>query len=713
MRAPPLRQEAAGGTRPQTRLRPADVGLTDHEYGLAVASLGREPSDVELGMLGALWSEHCAYKHSRPLLRRLPSTAPHVVVGPGENAGAVDLGRGLACVFKIESHNHPSAVEPFQGAATGVGGIVRDIFTMGARPVALLNALFFGDPSKSRTRYLAGGVVGGISSYGNCLGIPDVGGHVSFDASYDDNPLVNAMCVGIAPAGRITRATGAAPGEAVYLVGADTGRDGIAGASLLASFELGRDDDAKRPSVQVGDPFLEKLVMEACLELAEGDHVAAMQDLGAAGLSCAVSEVAAKASAGIDLDVRLVPRRAAALSAYEVMLSESQERMLIVPRPGHESAVERIAARWGLHCTRIGTVVADDVIRVRDGDAVAAQISAALLADGAPMYDLAGAPPPATERTLPAGDAEAWSRLRAFLGGASGSSRERIYRRYDQMVGVDTVVGPGADAAVLRLKGRPDGIAMTVDANPELARSDPYLAAAATVAEACRNLACVGARALGLTDCINAGNPDRPYGAWQLTRTIEGLADAAHSLGVPFVSGNVSLYNASGGRDILATAVVGAVGKLDDVSKAIPPGLGDEGDALIVLGGDDLDLPRERRMHELLLDAAAGGLISAAHDVGEGGVAVAVAEMAIRARLGARLAAPAFDPFARSLGRVVVATREAVRLIERCARAAVPAAIIGEVAGDRLSIDGLLDVAVVDCEREFRSGLALALGLEP
>ena len=707
MTAPPLRRETAEGTRPQTKLRPGDVGLSDHEYDVALRALGRAPSDVELGMLGALWSEHCAYKHSRPLLPRLPAESPRVVVGPGENAGAVDLGAGLACVFKVESHNHPSAVEPFQGAATGVGGIVRDVFTMGARPVALLNALFFGDPARARTRYLVSGVVGGISFYGNCLGIPDVGGHVSFDPSYDDNPLVNAMCLGIVPTERITRASGAAPGDAVYLVGADTGRDGIAGASLLASFELGAGDDAKRPSVQVGDPFSEKLLMEACLELAQEDHVAAMQDLGAAGLACAVSEVAAKARSGIELEVRQVPRRAAGMTAYEVMLSESQERMLVIPRRGHEDDVERIARRWGLHCTRIGTVVPEDVVRVREDGAVTAEISARLLSDGAPTYAVHGAAPSLAQPVRSSTES-----LLQLLAGANVCSRERIYRRYDQMVGIDTVIGPGADAAVLRLRGRRDGIAVSLDANPDLA-ADPYLAAAATVAEACRNLVCVGARPLGLTDCINAGNPERPHGAWQLTRTIDGLAEAARALAVPFVSGNVSLYNASGGRDIVATAVVGAVGAIDDVARAIPPGIGGEGNHLVVLGGVDLDLQRERRLQRVMLDAAASGWIAAAHDVGEGGIAVAVAEMAIRGGRGARVRAGLADLFTRSLGSIVVATREPERLLERCVRDGVPAAIIGAVVGERLVIDGVLDIAVAECERAFRSGLATALGLAP
>ena len=706
MSAPPLPTGTADRTRPQTKLRPVDVGLTDEEYAFARRHLGREPSDVELGMLGALWSEHCAYKHSRPLLRRLPSEARQVVVGPGENAGAVDLGDGLACVFKVESHNHPSAVEPFQGAATGVGGIVRDIFTMGARPVALLNALFFGDPAKARTRYLVGGVVGGISFYGNCLGIPDVGGHVSFDPSYDGNPLVNAMCVGVVPAERITRATGAVPGDAAYLIGADTGRDGIAGASLLASFELGSGDDAKRPSVQVGDPFLEKLVMEACLELIEGDHVAAMQDLGAAGLACAVSEVAAKARAGIELDVQSVPRRAAGMTAYEVMLSESQERMLVVPRRGRERDVERIASRWGLHCTRIGSVVPEDVVRVRDGDTTVAEVGARLLAEDAPSYAIAGAPP-AQER----GFRRSTESLLQQLASANVCSRERIYRRYDQMVGVDTVLGPGADAAVLRLKGRADGIAVTIDANPDLADADPQLAAAATVAEACRNLLCVGARPLGLTDCINAGNPERPHGAWQLTSTIDGLAQAARAFGLPFVSGNVSLYNASGGHDIVATAVVGAVGKLDDVSRAIPAGIGNEGDTLVVLGANDLDLDRERRLHRVVLEAATNGRLSAAHDVGVGGIAVAVAEMAIRGQHGARLQAGVENLLTRSFGSVVLAVRDTAWLSEKCSRERLPLAIIGVVQGDRLIIDGVLDVAVAECEQAYRTGLATALDL--
>ncbi len=704
MTAPPLR----GMERPessQRKLTPADVGLTESEYELARARLGRDPNDVEIGMLGALWSEHCAYKHSRPLLRLLPTASPRVLVGPGENAGAVDLGGGMAVVFKVESHNHPSAVEPFQGAATGVGGIVRDVLAMGARPVALLNALCFGDPAKRRTRGSVEGVVGGISFYGNCLGIPDVGGHVSFHASYDDNPLVNAMCVGVVATERIARAGGARPGEAVYLVGADTGRDGIAGASLLASFELGDGDQAKRPSVQVGDPFLEKLLLEACLELVEGDHVAAMQDLGAAGLACAVSEIAAKGGGGIELDARRVPRRARGMSPYEVMLSESQERMLVAARRGHEADVERIATRWGLHCTRIGEVVPGDVVRVRDGDAVVADISAALLAEGAPTYELEGTASAAAASVRPAPRS-----LLELLASPNVASRERIYRRYDQMVGTDTILGPGADAAVLRLKGRRDGIAVAIDANPELSERDPFLGAAATVAEAARNVVCVGARPLALTDCVNLGNPERPSGAWQLRRTIEGLAHAARTLGLPFVSGNVSLYNANAGRDIVPTAVVGAVGQLDDVTRAIPPGIGDDGDDLVLLGVAAMDLQAEARLHRAMLDAHGAGLLRAAHDLGTDGFATAVAEMAIRGGRGARARLDE-DVFADGAGRILVATRDAAGLAEIAERHRVAWRLVGVVEGQDVVIEGVASVPVEECARAYRGGLAAALEL--
>src|SRR5947207_37192 len=480
-----------------------EAGLTDNEASSVRALLQREPNGLEWGMFGAMWSEHCAYKHSKTLLRTLPVTGARVALGPGENAGAVDLGDGLLCVFKVESHNHPSAVEPYQGAATGVGGILRDIFAMGARPIAVLNGLFFGRPEEERTRRMVRGVVGGISFYGNCVGIPDVGGHVTFAPGYADNPLVNAMCVGLVERTDLRSAATARPGSAVYLVGSDTGRDGIAGASLLASFELGSGDDAKRPSVQVGNPFLEKLLLEATLELVGLDAVEAIQDLGAAGLTCASSEVAAKSAVGMRIDVDRVPRRATGMSPYEVMLSESQERMLVIARPGREGDVERIFRRWELQGVRIGEVTEEKVLTISSGADVVATLPPALLADEAPEYDVSrwAAPPRVAGDTLPdradvaaaAGHERPLHKigleLLDLLASPAVASRAVIYRTYDQMVGTDTVLGPGADAAVLRIKGRADGIALAIDAPPRGAAMDPFVGAAAAVAEATPKLA--------------------------------------------------------------------------------------------------------------------------------------------------------------------------------------------------------------------------------
>src|SRR5688572_6535846 len=615
--SPVLTGTAAAAQPKQRQDIPSEVGLTPDEAERIRALVGREPNALEWGMFGAMWSEHCAYKHSKKLLRTLPTEGARVVLGPGENAGAVDLGGDLLCAFKVESHNHPSAVEPFQGAATGVGGILRDVFAMGARPVAVLDALFFGDPASTRTRGYVRGVVGGVGAYGNCVGIPHPGGHVSFEPCFEENPLVNAMCVGVVPRDGLRMANTARPGSAVYLVGSDTGRDGIAGASLLASFELGAGDDTKRPSVQVGNPFLEKLLMEATLELVETDAVEAVQDLGAAGLTCASSEVAARSAVGMRIDVDKVPRRAKGMNPYEVMLSESQERMLVVARPGRESDVERVFRQWELHGVRIGEITEDKDLTILSGDEIVATLPPALLADEAPEYDIskwAAAPRAAAEveggersrdeRGAPrahiegqddkeggAARSEAVPDRGNVGGGASTTqaplhkiglelldllaspavaSRAVIYRTYDQMVGTDTVLGPGADAALLRIKGRTDGIAIAIDAQPRLAALDPFVGAASAVAEALRNVVCVGATPLAITDCLNLGNPERPEGAWQLERTIAGISAACEALGVPVVSGNVSLYNATRGADIWPTAVIGAVGHMGDVTRHIP-----------------------------------------------------------------------------------------------------------------------------------------------
>jgi phosphoribosylformylglycinamidine synthase len=745
---------------------PQDAGLTEYEAALVRDLVGREPNALEWAMFGAMWSEHCAYKHSKKLLRTLPSRGASVAVGPGENAGAVDLGGGLLCVFKVESHNHPSAIEPFQGAATGVGGILRDVFAMGARPTAVLNALFFGPPADPAVRRTIAGVTSGISFYGNCVGIPDVAGHISFEPCYAENPLVNAMCVGLARSEDLRKASSARPGSAVYLVGSDTGRDGIAGASLLASFELGTGSDEKRPSVQVGNPFLEKLLLEATLQLVAADAIEAVQDLGAAGLTCASSEVAAKSGVGMRIDVALVPRRASGMTPHDVMLSESQERMLVVARPGRERDVERIFTRWELHGIRIGEVTAEPTLQIYDDDDLVATLPPRALADDAPEYDVSdlaasymasaaesvvlagpvddplGSSPPAPP-TDPASESHRTTKigleLLDLLASPAVASRRLIYRTYDQMVGTDTVVGPGADAAVMRIKGRADGIALAIDAQPRLAAIDPFVGAAAAVAEATRNLVCMGATPLAITDCLNVGNPERSKGAWQLTRTVEGIAAACDALGVPVVSGNVSLYNATHGVDIWPTAVIGAVGRFADVTKHIAPTSGKPGDLVLLAGSAQvslgvsaygashgihegpvtIDLELEARLQRFVLAAHARGAIRAAHDRDAGGLGVALAEIVIRDGIGLKVTLPAirgidrrvalFGEAASGIVLVIESSRETdVRALAR--EHDVPLWTLGTVGGDLLEVAPVLGTPVSALAEAHASGLGRALG---
>jgi len=732
----------------------SEVGLTAFEGARVRELVGREPNALEWAMFGAMWSEHCAYKHSKKLLRTLPTKGARVALGPGENAGAVDLGDGLLCAFKVESHNHPSAVEPYQGAATGVGGILRDVFAMGARPVAVLNALFFGPPSAPRARRLLSGVVGGISYYGNCVGIPDVGGHVSFEPCYLENPLVNAMCVGLVHRDRLSRANTARPGSAVYLVGSDTGRDGIAGASLLASFELGTGSDAKRPSVQVGNPFLEKLLMEATLELVELDTVEAVQDLGAAGLTCASSEVAARSGVGMRIDVDNVPRRAKSMNPYEVMLSESQERMLVIARPGREGDVERIFRHWELQGVRIGEVTAEEVLTISSAGEIIASLPPSLLADEAPEYDVTqwAAPPRGEVEATPDQAGAAATRtdqplhkigleLLDLLASPAVASRAVIYRTYDQMVGTDTVLGPGADAALLRIKGRADAVAVAIDAQPRVAALDPFVGAASAVAEALRNVVCVGATPLAITDCLNLGNPERPEGAWQLERTIAGISAACIALGVPVVSGNVSLYNATRGADIWPTAVIGAVGHLTEVTRHIPVTSGRSGDVVMLAGSAQvsvgasaygasigvhegpvsIDLALEARLQRFILAAHEAAALRAAHDRAEGGLAVALAELTLRDRIGMKVTLPAVRGIDRRValfgegpsGVVLVvgpSLESQVRAL--AAQHDVPVWTLGTIGGDLLEIAPVLGLPIAALVDAHRSGLARALGRE-
>ncbi len=723
----------------------AEVGLSLPEYERLVAALGRAPNYVELGIVGAMWSEHCSYKSSRPALRRLPTTGPRVLQGPGENAGAVDFGDGLAVVMKIESHNHPSAVEPFQGAATGVGGILRDVFTMGARPVALLDSLHFGPPTDARNRYLLEGVVAGIAHYGNCMGVPTVGGEVHFAPGYSANPLVNAMCVGIVPHARLTRARASGAGNPVLLVGAATGRDGIHGATF-ASAELDEKSEERRPAVQVGNPFLEKLLLEACLELLVSGEVVAMQDLGAAGLTSSSAELAARGGCGIELDVGRVSRREAGMTPYEVMLSESQERMLVVLPRGQEARAEALFARWGLHTDRVGVITDDGLLRVRDGAAVVAELPVRLLTDDAPVYErarAAPAPPPAVDPvTLPM-PLDLGTALLALLGSPNVASRAAIFSQYDHTVQASTVVPPGrAGAAVLRVRGSRQGLALTTDSAARYAALDPRRGAALAVAEAARNLSCCGAEPLALTDCLNLGNPERPEVADALWETVEGLREACLTLDIPVISGNVSLYNEAVESAIPPTAVVGMAGALPDVAGAVDAAFAAAGDRVLLLGSravgfggseylsaihghtggppPDLDLAYEARLQRCCRTLIWEGLLRSAHDCAEGGLAVAVAECALLGGHGFRgnddwesaLTPPSEGSaradlllFGEGPSRIVVSCRpdDAPGIVRAAAEAGIEAIPLGEVGGERLVWPGAIDVELAQAHAKWAS----------
>jgi phosphoribosylformylglycinamidine synthase II len=631
-------------------------GLTDDEYRAIERSLGRPPTFTELGVFSVMWSEHCSYKSSRRHLRMMPNKSPRVVGGPGENAGALEVGDGWVAVFKIESHNHPSFVEPYQGAATGVGGILRDIFTMGARPVASMDSLKFGAFEHPRTRYLLGGVVGGIGGYGNCVGVPTVGGEVMFDAAYNGNILVNAFCLGLARRGELQSARARGPGNPVMYVGSATGRDGIHGASLLASAEFDASSEAKRPTVQVGDPFTEKLLIEACLEAMRSGAIVAIQDMGAAGLTSSSSEMAARGELGIELDLDRIPLREAGLSPYEILLSESQERMLLVAERGREAELEAIFARWDLHAVVVGKITEDRRWRVRWRGMLVADIPAAALTHEAPVYDRPARAPSKAASTQNAASNAASSAasepppaeaLRRLLDSPNVGSKRWVYRQYDSMVQSNTLLGPGSDAAVLRIKGTNRALALKVDSNPRACSLDPYVGAAATVVEAARNVACAGARPIGLTNCLNYGNPERPEIMWQFVRGVEGIRDAALALETPVVSGNVSFYNETEGRAIPPTPAIAMLGVLEDAGRRVTQFFKRASDAIILLrtapaalaaseyaaiftgsGGSlaPLDLKRERALVEGLVAAADRGLIRSAHDVAEGGLAVTLAE---------------------------------------------------------------------------------------
>ncbi len=702
------------------------LGLTDHEYGLILDRLGRDPNEVELAMLSLMWSEHCGYKHSKKLLRRLPKDGAHVLLGPGENAGVVDVGGGLGLAFKVESHNHPSAVEPFQGAATGVGGILRDIFAVGARPIAILDSLRFGEPASSeRSRYLLEHAVAGIGHYGNSIGVPTVGGEIYFEGSYEQNCLVNAMCLGLAPHERLIRSAAAGPGNVLVLLGALTGRDGIGGASVLASAELGEGDAEKRPSVQIGDPFTEKKLLECCLELLDEELLVSLQDLGAAGLTSSASEMASKGGVGLDIDIANVPLREADMEPFEIMISESQERMLCVVTPERVGRLLAACERWEVLATPIGTVTAGDSLRILQHGTVVGQLPVGVMVDDCPLYDLAPAPPPPGLYPRPApvlGGGEAPSKvLLALLASANIASRRAVFEQYDPVVGSRTVRRPQeADAAVLAL---PDGsaIAVAIDGNGRRVACDPRAGAAEAVLECVANLACVGAEPLGVTNCLNFGNPEKPHVAWQLTEAVQGIAEACERLEVPVVGGNVSLYNEAPAGPIFPTPVIGVVGRLPDVTRAGCLGFRRPGDAIALVGpfearpeGSELSKLQGRAPsgplptvdHVAVADALTAvrqgvrsGAFASAHDIAEGGVAVALAECCIAGGLGATVSlAPELALFGEAPGQGFLVSGDPGAL--------AGLALIGRVGGTALVIQGELEVWVAELASAFENGLA-------
>ncbi len=717
-----------------------ELGLTDSEYDLIVEKLGREPNDVELAMFSLLWSEHCAYKHSRKLLARLPTEGERVVMGPGENAGAVDVGNGHAVAFKVESHNHPSAVEPFQGAATGVGGILRDVFAIGARPIAILDSLRFGELDSVRSRHLLDGAVRGIGHYGNSIGVATVGGEIYFEEPYEHNCLVNAMCLGLAQTEDMVRAAAAGVGNAVVLMGASTGRDGIGGASVLASAELGEGDEAKRPTVQIGDPFEESKLLECCLELLEKGLLVSLQDLGAAGLTSSAGEMAAAGGVGIDLDVAKVPLREADMEPFEIMVSESQERMLGVVEPGRVEEVAAVCEKWQTGSAQIGVVTDSGAIRILRGGEVVGEMPVAALVDGCPLYDLEPEEPAGwiygNRATLAAG-ASSEDALLALLAAPSIASKRWAFEQYDSVVGSRTVRRPeSADAAVLALPESGNAIAVSIDGNGRRVACDPYAGTVEAVLECAQNLACVGAEPLGLTNCLNFGNPEKPATAWQLDRSVSALADACTALGVPVVGGNVSLYNEGPDGPIYPTPVVGMVGELPDPERVAGSAFAREGDAIGLLGpfspslagselakqrGElDAGLPRPdvaavAAACAVVRDAVRAGALASAHDVSDGGLACALAEGAIGAGLGCRVdvqplrdrgCSPEEALFGEGSGGFLLSG-------ERAALEALGAVVLGEVGGDAIEIaagDRSISLPLAEAERAWRSLAAQAEG---
>ena len=720
----------------------ASHGLTEEEYRKVLALLGREPTFTELGVFSVMWSEHCSYKSSKVYLKQLPTQGPAVLQGPGENAGIVDIGDGLAAVFKMESHNHPSFIEPYQGAATGVGGILRDIFTMGARPVANLNSLRFGSFDDARTRYLLSGVVGGIGGYGNCVGVPTVGGEIYFDESYNANILVNAFTLGVAEKKSLFKGWAKGVGNSLMVVGAKTGRDGIHGATM-ASEAFSQEAEKRRPTVQVGDPFTEKLLLEACLELMGKDCLVGIQDMGAAGLTSSSTEMAERGGTGVEIDLSNVPLREQGMSPYEILLSESQERMLLVVKKGREEEVEGIFSRWDLDAVVIGKVTKDRQFLALFNGAEVARIPISALTSEAPVYNRSAERPKDQDevQTLDlkkiTEPEDLGAALKRLLDSPNLASKEWVYRQYDHFVRSNTVLAPGSDAAVIRIKESKKGLALTVDGNSRYCYLDPYVGGLLAVAEATRNLACVGARPLGLSDCLNFGNPESPEVMWQFSGVIQGMRDGCIALEVPVVSGNVSFYNETRGVSIYPTPTVAMVGILARVERHVTPWFKSDGDHVVLLGtsreelgGSEylkvfhglvrgtppwIDLKLERAVQQCCRKAVERGVVRSAHDVSEGGLAVALTEccvagpgrpLGVRIELHEMMRADALL-FGESQSRIIVSVKgkNLNRLKEIAEKEEAPMQVIGEVGGARFVVQPMIRVSVEELKAVWGSAL--------
>jgi phosphoribosylformylglycinamidine synthase II len=727
-------------------------GLKPEEYDRILQLLGREPNLLELGLFSVMWSEHCSYKSSRVYLRTLPTSGARVVQGPGENAGAVDIGDGLCAVFKIESHNHPSFIEPYQGAATGVGGIIRDIFTMGARPVALLNALRFGSLDTPLARRIFEGVVAGIGGYGNSIGIPTIGGEIYFDRRYAGNPLVNVLCLGLARIDDIIRGAARGEGNPVFYVGAKTGRDGIHGATM-ASAEFDEKSAEKRPAVQVGDPFMEKLLMEACLEVMRTGAVVGIQDMGAAGLTCATSEMSSRGGSGMDVEVTRVPQRETGMVPYEIMLSESQERMLLVVERGREREVQDVFEKWDLHAEEIGTVTTTGRVRLFEQGTLVADVPARALTDEGPVYRRPTAKPGWQSRVQqlslePLSPADPAAAFQALIASPVIASKRWAFRQYDHTVGTNTIAQPGSSAGLVRVKGTTRALAVSVDCNGRFCYLDPYRGAMLAVAESARNVACAGGEPIGATNNLNFGNPERPEIMWQLAEAIRGIGDACRFLDIPVTGGNVSLYNETEGDAIYPTPVLGVVGLLDDASQTVTRLFRSAGAHVVLLGRNlgelggseylellhgtvagaapQLDLAAEQALQRLVVRAIREGLVESAHDCAEGGLAIALAECCFDTPFGvtADVAAVVTGPiafrvtatlFGESASRVVVSARpeHVDRLLTRARESGVSATVIGQTGGDRitLQVDGvtMVDVPAKDAESAWATAIRMRM----